>query len=60
MGLVHQTKDGEVPAVELRHEGLQVWEAHRLQGQGGFLLLGQRSGFTGQRTDREFKLEEHN
>ena len=58
VGLVHQAEDGEVPAVELCHEGLQVREAHRLQGQGGFLLLGQRSRFTGQKIDREFKLEE--
>ena len=60
VGLVHQAEDGEVPAVELRHEGLQVGEAHHLQGLGGFLLLGQRSRFPGQRLDRGFKLEDSN
>jgi len=40
VGLVHQTEDGEVPAVELIHEGLQVWQPHGLQSPRSCLLLG--------------------
>lgn len=49
VGLVHQAEDGEVPAVELTHERLQVWEAHVLQSHGGFILL--RSGVKVRRSE---------
>lgn len=40
VGLLHHAEDGEVPIVELAHQGLQVVHQQRLWGQDGFVLEG--------------------
>lgn len=51
MGLLHQTENGEVPAVELTHERLHPWHHHGVQGQSRLVLPG-----AGKRCEMEVRI----
>lgn len=38
VGFLHQTEDGEVPVVDLAHEGFESLHHQQLRGQNGFIL----------------------
>lgn len=56
VGVLHHSEDGEVPIVELAHQGLQVFHQQRLRGQDGFVLEGV-SGISDEVRERHLGIE---